>query len=133
MFGPRPFRPAGWAAGAHAQTLIARVLRSADGPPLERKRVDTPDDDFLDVDWGPDPAPGSPIVLVVHGLEGSARRGYVRSVCRELLRAGVRPVALNLRGCSGEPNRATHYYHSGKSEDPAFVLSRLREMHPDRP
>jgi predicted alpha/beta-fold hydrolase len=57
----------------------------------------------------------------------------MRSVCRELLRAGVRPVALNLRGCSGEPNRALHYYHSGKSDDPAFVLTTLRERWPGRP
>ncbi|MGE0160780.1 MAG: YheT family hydrolase [Gemmatimonadales bacterium] len=132
-FTPRPFRPASWAAGSHAQTLAARALRRADGPPFERTRVDTPDDDFLDLDWGPDPGAGSPLVLVVHGLEGSARRGYVRSACRELLLAGIRPVALNLRGCSGEPNRALCYYHSGKTDDPSFVLSLLRELHPDRP
>ena len=101
-FAPRPFSPAGWAPNAHAQTLAARMLRSADGPPLTRERLATPDDDFLDLDWGPDPGPGAPIVLVVHGLEGSARRGYMRSVCRELLRDGVWPVALNLRGCSGD-------------------------------
>jgi predicted alpha/beta-fold hydrolase len=133
VFGPRPFVPAEWAAGAHAQTLAARVLRSADGPSLVRERVETPDGDFLDLDWGPEPRAGAPIALVVHGLEGSARRRYVRSVCRQLLVGGVRPVALNLRGCSGEPNRALCYYHSGKSDDPAFVLSRLRELYPDRP
>jgi hypothetical protein len=128
----RPFRPAAWALGPHAQTLFARLLRSPVGPAFERERLATPDDDFLDLDWGPDPAPEAPIALVVHGLEGSARRRYVRSVCRELLARGVRPVALNLRGCSGEPNRALAYYHSGKTEDPAFVLATLRERHPGR-
>jgi predicted alpha/beta-fold hydrolase len=134
-FRARPFRPATWAAGPHAQTLLARVLRpgEAQGPPLSRERIETPDEDFLDLDWGPEPADGAPIVLVVHGLEGSARRRYIRSACRELLRVGVRPVALNLRGCSGEPNRALTYYHSGKSDDPALVLTRLRERFPGRP
>lgn len=131
-FSPRAFRPAAWAAGPHAQTLLARVLRSAQGPHFERERIATPDDDFLDLDWGPDPGPDAPIVLVVHGLEGSARRGYVRNVCRELLRVGIRPVALNLRGCSGEPNRSLHYYHSGKTDDPAFILSMLRRRYPER-
>jgi predicted alpha/beta-fold hydrolase len=131
-FAPRAFSLASWAPNAHAQTLAARMLRSADGPPLTRERLATPDDDFLDLDWALDPGPGAPIVLVVHGLEGSARRGYVRSVCRELLAGGVWPVALNLRGCSGESNRALCYYHSGKSDDPAFVLATLRERHPDR-
>lgn len=131
-FAPRPFRPASWALGPHMQTLAARMLRSGDGPEFVRERIETPDDDFLDLDWGPDPGPDAPIVLVVHGLEGSARRRYVRNVCRELLAAGIRPVALNLRGCSGEPNRALTYYHSGKTDDLAHVLALLRTRYPDR-
>jgi predicted alpha/beta-fold hydrolase len=107
------------------------------GPLFQRERLVTPDDDFLDLDWGPEPASrdggaDAPIVLVLHGLEGSASRRYVRNVCRELLSHGVRPAALNLRGCSGEPNRALVYYHSGKSEDPAFVLDTLRRRFPGR-
>jgi uncharacterized protein len=129
----RTFKPAFWAAGPHAQTLAARLLRPADGPDVERERIATPDDDFLDLDWGPNPGEGAPVVLVVHGLEGSASRRYVRNLCRELLRAGMRPVALNLRGCGGEPNRALHFYHSGKTDDPGLVLERLRARHPDRP
>ncbi|MEQ1857665.1 MAG: alpha/beta fold hydrolase, partial [Longimicrobiales bacterium] len=131
-FTPRPFRPAVWASGPHAQTLMARMLRSGVGPDFERERLTTPDDDFVDLDWGPDPGPEAPIVLVLHGLEGSARRRYVRNVCRELLAQGIRPVALNLRGCSGEPNRALVYYHSGQTDDPAFVLATLRARYPTR-
>jgi predicted alpha/beta-fold hydrolase len=131
-FAPRPFHPAPWARGPHAQTLFARTLRSKNGPAFERERIATPDDDFLDLDWGPDPGPGAPIVLVLHGLEGSTRRSYVRNVCRELLARGMRPAALNFRGCSGEPNRALGYYHSGKTDDPGFVLTILRGRYPNR-
>ncbi|HUF76731.1 MAG TPA: alpha/beta fold hydrolase [Longimicrobiales bacterium] len=131
-FAAREFRPARWARGPHTQTLAARVLRPADSRALHRERMTTPDDDFLDLDWGTDPGPGSPIVLVIHGLEGSARRRYMRNACRELERAGLWPVALNLRGCSGESNRALHFYHSGKTDDPAFVLDTIRERYPDR-
>ncbi len=132
MIRSDPFRPARWAPGPHGQTLMARLLRSGEGPPLERERLGTPDGDFLDLDWGPDPAPGAPIALILHGLEGSSRRRYVRNVARELLRAGVRPAALNFRGCSGEPNRALRFYHSGETEDPARVLAELRRRHPER-
>jgi uncharacterized protein len=131
-FAPRPFRPATWALSPHAQTLFARTLRSGDGPAFERERLTTPDRDFIDLDWAPDPRPDAPIALVLHGLEGSARRRYVRNVCRELLARGIRPVALNMRGCSGEPNRALIYYHSGKTDDPAFVLTILRGRYPNR-
>ena len=131
-FVARDFRPSPWARGAHAQTLVARLLRPAEGPTLRRERLETPDRDFLDLDWGTDPGPGAPIVLVIHGLEGSARRRYIRNAIRELERAGLWPVALNLRGCSGESNRALHFYHSGKTDDPAHVLETIRKRHPGR-
>jgi uncharacterized protein len=131
-FMPRPFRPARWASGPHAQTLLARALRGTGEPVYQRERIDTPDGDFLDLDWAPEPGPAAPLALVIHGLEGSASRSYVRNVCRELLAGGVRPVAMNLRGCSGEPNRRPRIYHSGGTSDPRFVLETLRDRYPDR-
>lgn len=102
---------------------------------MARERWETPDGDFLDVDQGPRPAGASepPLALVVHGLEGSARRRYVLGTCRALLAGGVRPVALNLRGCSGTPNRLPRFYHSGETGDLTFVLERLRALHPGAP
>ena len=132
-FKPVPFRPARWARGCHAQTIISRILRSPDGPAYHRERLDTPDGDFLDLDWWPKPSTDSPIVLVLHGLEGSTSRGYVRNVCRELSVQDIWPVALNFRGCSGEPNRRPRFYHSGETGDPRFVLELLRRRYPGRP
>jgi uncharacterized protein len=123
------FRAPWWARGPHAQTLAARVLRSARGPTLHRERLETPDGDFLDVDWGPDPSPEAPLALVLHGLEGTSRRPYVRNVCRALFEHGVRPVALNFRGCSGEPNRGLRFYHSGETEDVSWLLGVLKARH----
>lgn len=131
--GPDAFQPSRWAAGPHAQTVVARMLRSAEGPEFSRERMTTPDGDFLDVDWGPEPVPDAPIVLILHGLEGSSRRRYVKNIARELLRRGVRPVALNFRGCSGEPNRSLRFYHSGETEDPGWVLAEIRDRYPTRP
>jgi predicted alpha/beta-fold hydrolase len=131
-FETRPFRAAAWARGTHAQTLAARLLRPPASLPLQRERLETPDGDFIDLDWAEEPFHGAPIVLVVHGLEGSARRRYVTNACGELHARGLRPVAMNLRGCSGEPNRALHYYHSGKTDDPEYVLEMVRTRYPER-
>lgn len=131
-FPVRPFRPPAWALNPHLQTLGARALRPARGPLMVRERWGTPDGDFLDVELGPDPGPDAPLALVLHGLEGSSRRRYVLSACTHLLAAGVRPVALNFRGCSGEPNRLPRFYHSGETGDPAWVVALLRERWPGR-
>lgn len=112
--------------------MLARALRPSGGPTFRRERLDTPDGDFVDVDWGPDPGHEAPIALVLHGLEGSTGRGYVRNVCRELLERGVRPVAMNFRGCSGEPNRALRWYHSGDTGDAAWLIDVIRDRHPQR-
>lgn len=131
-FTPRPFRPAPWGSNPHVQTLAARALRSAHGPVMTRERWELRDGDFLDLDVGPEPREGAPLALVLHGLEGSSRRRYVLSACRELLAAGVRPVAMNFRGCSGEMNRRPRFYHSGETGDPTFVLQGLRRAFPGR-
>jgi len=95
--------------------------------------METPDGDFLDFDWGPDPERAAPVVAIFHGLEGSSRRRYVLSVARALLARGVRPVAMNFRGCSGEPNRMARFYHSGETGDLTFALELVRRRHPGRP
>lgn len=129
---PSAFRPPWWARGPHAQTLSARLLRSTRGPTVTRERLTTPDDDFIDVDWSPSTSEDAPIVVVLHGLEGSSKRRYVRSVCRELHDRGVATVAMNFRGCSGEPNRTLSFYHSGDTRDLGLVIDVVRARHPGR-
>lgn len=97
---------------------------------MTRERLETDDGDFVDLDWSSGPVGDAPVVVVLHGLEGSSRRRYVRSVCRELARHGVRTVAMNFRGCSGEPNRTLSFYHSGDTRDVGAVVERVRARHP---
>ncbi len=128
---PRPFRPAWWLPGRHAQTIGGRLLRLGRSFPLRRERVETPDGDFLDLDFAPPPREGAPQVLLLHGLEGSARRGYALITYAELAAAGIQGVGLNFRSCSGEPNRAARLYHSGETGDIRFVLDHLAARSPN--
>jgi predicted alpha/beta-fold hydrolase len=135
----RPFTPAWWAPGPNRQTIAGKYLRPAMHVQLRRERWETPDGDFLDLDFTPEPAlqggesrPDAPVVVVLHGLEGGARRRYALLAYQELARRGVRAVGLNFRSCSGEPNRLARTYHSGETGDLAFVLARLEERFPGR-
>jgi predicted alpha/beta-fold hydrolase len=92
--------------------------------------MDTPDGDFLDLDWcEPEPS-GAPVVVVLHGLEGSSRSHYVSGLCRETAALGLRAVILNFRSCSGELNRTARLYHSGETSDLDAVLGRLIAREP---
>ncbi len=96
-----------------------------DGPAYERERIETPDGDFLDLDWARVGA--DRVVVISHGLEGSTDRAYVRGMARALNRHAWDALAWNLRGCSGEPNRLLRLYHSGATEDlDAVVQHALR-------
>ena len=127
------FRPAWWLRNPHAQTFAGRYLRPRATVTLERRRIETPDGDFLDLDFAPEPAPGAPIVVLLHGLEGSTRRSYMSEMFRLLFVRGVRGVGLNFRSCGGEPNRVARFYHSGETGDLAHVVAELRSRHPGRP
>jgi len=130
---PAPFLQPWWLPGPHAQTLAGKVLRAKQNLGMTAERIDTPDGDFLDLAWMPETDPAAPVVLVLHGLEGHTRRGYVIQMCVALAHRGMRPVALNFRGCSGEMNRTPRSYHSGETEDVALVVELLRGRFPERP
>jgi predicted alpha/beta-fold hydrolase len=66
-------------------------------------------------------------VVLFHGLEGSSRSHYARSLMRAVDQFGWRGVVIHFRGCSGEPNRLARAYHSGDSAEIDWVLRRLRE------
>lgn len=121
-----PFVPMPLARGPHAQTILASFLRVHRPPQLRRERWETPDHDFVDVDLFDAPL-DRPHVLVLHGLEGSSRAGYVLQTLNALGRRGFGAVALNFRSCSGEPNRFMRSYNSGDITDALFAAARLRE------
>jgi predicted alpha/beta-fold hydrolase len=132
-FSLSPFQPAWWLPGGHLQTLGGKYLRRPGPFPLRRERIDTPDGDFLVLDFGPDRDPAAPLVLLLHGLEGFTRRPYMIQAAQVLTARGMATVGLNFRSCSGEPNLCPRLYHSGDTEDVVHVLRILKGEWPGRP
>ena len=90
-----------------------------------RKRIETEDRDFLDLDFS---IVGSKkVVLIIHGLEGSSNSTYVQSLALVLNTNNFDTVSINLRGCSGEANRLLSSYHSGKTDDLDTVFHYLKQ------
>jgi predicted alpha/beta-fold hydrolase len=96
---------------------------------VTRERFDTPDGDFVDVDWFGG-RPGAPLLLVLHGLEGTIRSHYVGGLFRLAAARGWRAAVLYFRSCSGELNRLPRFYHSGDTADLDHVLRVLASREP---
>ena len=133
MFAIPEFKAPWWLRSAHAQTIAGRFLRKTRPLLLTRERWTTPDNDFVDVDFAPRIADDAPLVVLFHGLEGSAQRGYALQTYTQLAALGVSAVGLNFRSCSGDINLTARFYHSGETEDIRFVIARLRERYPNAP
>ncbi len=107
----------------HMQTVFPSLLRKVSGVTYQRERIETPDGDFLDVDASSVGSARAAIVL--HGLEGDSSRSYMLGMVRALNRSGWDAIAMNFRGCSGEPNRTLRLYHSGDTQDLDTVVSHV--------
>jgi uncharacterized protein len=98
----------------------------------ERVVIDTPDNDFLELDII-EKKSSNPVAVLFHGLEGHTRRYYVAQLADELSVRGFTVVLVNFRGCGSTMNRQRRFYHSGDTEDPETVFGWVREQYPNSP
>ena len=127
----QPFVPAWWCRNAHLQSLWPQVFRRQPRIKLNPERLELPDGDFIDLCWTDNQALDAPLVVVIHGLQGSLESHYAKGILLALTKAGFRAVFMHLRGCSGEPNRLARSYHSGFTEDLAYLLQVLQKREPE--
>lgn len=107
----------------HLQTIRAALFKPPPVP-LARSRWETPDGDFIDVDFAG--APELPrLAVLFHGLEGCSDSHYARALASALPAAGWRLALPHWRGCSGEPNRRPRAYHSGDSAEVDWILRKF--------
>ncbi|MDO9403199.1 MAG: alpha/beta fold hydrolase [Polaromonas sp.] len=126
-----------WLPGGNLQTIWAALrARRFDGarPLFRRERWQTPGEglqqDFVDVDFAlHDSAPGAPLLLVFHGLEGSSASHYAEAFASVARSRGWAFAIPHFRGCSGELNLAPRAYHSGDFEEIDWMLERFRARH----
>lgn len=135
-----PYRAPAWLPGRHGQTLWTALMARAPEVCWRRVRWDTPDGDFIDVDFvlpadgqaplpDADPRDARPLLIHFHGLEGSRDSIYARALMAAVRDRGWRGAVVHFRGCSGELNRLPRTYHSGDSDEIDWVLRRFARDH----
>jgi predicted alpha/beta-fold hydrolase len=123
-----PYCAPAWLPGRHLQTIYAYFLPQPSFFQFRRERWETPDGDFIDLDWVD--GNGTALIVLFHGLEGCSRSHYALSLANELRRRNRRGVIVHSRGCSGEQNRLARSYHAGDSAEIGWILRRLRQEYP---
>ena len=129
------YQPPWWLPGGNVQTIYSAKLAQryvGAKPRWQRERWDTPDGDFVDVDWRSDDIAlpdDAPLLVLFHGLEGSSSSHYAQAFAQEAKLRGWHMAVPHFRGCSGELNWAPRAYHSGDFEEVGWMLSRFQMEH----
>ncbi len=116
---PIPFR------NGHFSTIFASGFRRIANIEQRRTQLPTPDGDFLDLDWSNAPNKTTSLAIIIHGLEGDSTRPYMKGSVRAFNDHNIDAVCVNLRSCSGKPNKLYTSYHSGKSDDLKVVVDAI--------
>jgi predicted alpha/beta-fold hydrolase len=115
------YKPPLFFKNRHINTIYSSLFRKTKLPSFKRKRIETLDDDFLDIDLIENGS--KKIAILCHGLEGSSDSKYIQATSKLLSLNGYSVAAMNYRFCSGEINRQLATYHSGKTDDLHVVIN----------
>jgi len=126
IVSPSTYEATGIFKNGHVNTIFPTLFRKIKDLTYNRERVELPDGDFIDLDWSK--VGSEQFVLVLHGLEGSSDSVYIKGMIQAFNRAGWDGVAMNFRGCSGEPNRKLKSYNMGASDDLKLIVKHLQQL-----
>ncbi len=131
-----PFRPHRLLAGGHRQTLAGAFLPGTlAAEKASIHQVDLADGEAVVIhddqplEW----IAGGPTAVLVHGLAGCHRSGYLVRIAAKLNARGVRTFRMNLRGSGTGVALAVKPYHGGCSDDLGAVVRFVERLCPGSP
>ena len=122
------FTPRKWLRNGHLMTIFAwgRPRQFPDLPPAEARLFQVTDDTqvLAHIHWQADRA-AHPLLIALHGLEGSSQAHYMRGLAAKGHRAGFNVLLLNQRNCGDTEHLGPGLYHSGLTHDADHVIREL--------
>jgi predicted alpha/beta-fold hydrolase len=100
--------------------MIPGLLRRSKKINPFQEQINTPDNDFLELDWYKQGT--SRIVILSHGLEGSSNKAYMKGMAKVFNDHGIDALCWNYRGCGSKMNDRPKLYHSGATYDLKTVI-----------
>lgn len=130
------FKPAWWLNNRHLQTIVPRFYSVPNSFRPFEQEFNLSDGDFIELIWSRSPAyiqEQSPIVLILHGLEGSVDSFYAKRMMNAVHEQGWTALLMQFRGCGKKPNRHAKSYHSGQTEDVFELIQYIKRKFPHNP
>lgn len=128
---PSDFQPAPWLRNRHAQTVFPSLPWAwRDQLELRREVISLPDGDVTAADWvvETEDIPGTaPLLVILHGLEGSAESAYARMLMQAAADRQWRCCVLHFRDCGDYRNLLPRRYHAGETNDIRFFVDKLEK------
>jgi predicted alpha/beta-fold hydrolase len=122
------FHPHPLLKNGHVMTVAAAFWR-------RRFVLPHPEDRLFQVDpdskilghchWQQEKDRATPLLVLVHGLEGSSDSDYMRGIAEKAWQRGFHVIRLNQRNCGGTELLTPTLYNSGMSADYRAVLEEL--------
>lgn len=105
----------------------AFARRRFDLPPAEERlfRVDPESQILGHCHWQPGKRRDAPVIVILHGLEGSSASNYMLGIADKAFGAGFHAIRLNQRNCGGTETLTPTLYNSGMSGDYRAALDEL--------
>ena len=129
-FEPPSFDPHRWIRGGHLQTLISIRAGAAITLQPQCHQVEVSDADaiMLHDDQPANWEPGSPAMLLVHGLSGCHAAPYMLRLADRFLRMGMRVFRMDMRGCGAAAGLCRQVTHAGRSEDVMAAMESIAKI-----
>lgn len=124
----RGFEPYEWLRSGHAQTIAGSFAPRKYSLPAGKERLFRVDAETQlkgVCHWREGKRRDLPVIVIVHGLEGSCDSNYARGIADKAWARGFHSVRMNQRNCGGTERLTPTLYNSGLSGDYRAVLMEL--------
>src|SRR3984893_15448222 len=127
----KDFEPHRLLRGAHVMTMAPVFWRRTfTSPPPEDRlfQVDPESRLLAHCHWQPEKRFDAPVIVIVHGLEGSSNSDYARGIAEAAFKRGYHAIRINQRNCGGSESLTPTLYNSGMSSDYRVVCEELTNI-----
>lgn len=133
MVEQQSFQPPWWLRNKHVQSIYASVIKPRSTVDLNWEEITLSDGDFVDIAWaGPAPT-NAPVLILLHGLEGSAYSHYIQEMLDLFIQFDWRIAVMHMRSCSGRLNNRPEFYNAEKTDDFKEVVDHIANRYSDSP